>query len=361
MAARRKEYSKKVKDYEKSGDKEQSKICDIRQYAYKILANSFYGGLGTPFFQFYSLDNAMSITLTGQYVIKSISNNVNKYMNNLMQTVDIDYIIFNDTDSLGLHLDTYVNKFIGKDKPKAEVIQKLDDFCKDYISPEIARIIEETVQYLNCYKNSIVMNREAICDKAIWTAKKRYVLNILDKEGKKLEQPELKIKGIQVVSSGTPDVCRAALNESLKIIMGKSNGDLVEFIEDFREKFNKFTPDQIAFPKSVSGLEKYIDSTKSVPIQVRASLNFNKLVQSLNLAKIYQFIKSGQKIKYVYLKMPNIIFNDVIGFSGKLPKEFKLHDYVDYNLQFEKAFLEPLKAITDVNKWDTEERNSLFG
>ena len=207
------------------------------------------------------------------------------------------------------------------------------------------------------------MGREVIADKGIWTAKKRYILNVYDSEGVKYKEPKLKIMGIESVRSSTPEWCRDKIRELIGVIINTDEVTVMKSILDYRDKFKTLAFDQIAFPRSVHGIEKYSSTksiyTKGTPIQVRGVLLYNHLLRKHKLTKKYQSIREGEKIKFAYLKEPNPLQENVISVSTHLPKEFKLEKYIDYDLQFDKAFLQPIKNILDVIGWKTEEQGSL--
>jgi len=152
-------------------------------------------------------------------------------------------------------------------------------------------------------------------------------------------------------------------DDIIEIIINTDEETVMKSILEYRDKFTSLSFDQIAFPRSVRGIEKY-SSTKSIyskgtPIQVRGVLLYNHFLKQHKLTKKYQSIREGEKIKFAYLKEPNPIQENVISVSTHLPKEFKLEKYIDYDLQFDKAFLQPIKNILDVIGWKTEERGSL--
>jgi DNA polymerase elongation subunit (family B) len=336
------------------------KIYDIKQYALKILINSFYGATGTQYFQFFDLDNAKSVTLTGQYIIKSIANALNTYLNGLLETVDVDYIVGVDTDSNYVHLDAVVKKYLPPDTPKEKIRQFLDKFSEQHLQKVIDNAIHDCLSYVNVFENHISMKREVICDKVVWVKPKHYAMSVLDKEGKVYTDTEIVAKGIALVKSSTPDFCREHLREALKIILTGDNDKLIKYIFDFKKKFMLATPDQIAFPRSVNGLVTYGKTTYKVPIQVSAAKNFNRLIRKYGLENKYPKIMDGGKLKFVYLKEPNHVFSSVIGFTDEIPSEFGLEDFVDYHTMFEKTFLVPLKSITDIVGWELSKKKRLF-
>jgi len=207
------------------------------------------------------------------------------------------------------------------------------------------------------------MKRENIADRGIWTAKKRYILNVWDSEGVRYEEPKLKIMGIEAVKSSTPAPCRSMIKDALKLMMEGTEEDVIDFIENARNKFYKMTPEEVAFPRSVSDVNKHKNHStiygKGCPIHVRGSLLHNHYVKEKNLTNKYSMINNGDKIKFVYLKKANPTRENVISFLNDFPVELGLGKYIDYELQFGKAFLEPLKVILDAINWNVEKTVNL--
>lgn len=354
----RKEYTALMKKARASGDKDTEKIYDIKQYSIKILINSFYGCLGTNFFQYYSVANAASVTLTGQYINRSIWAGVNKFLNEILKTVDQDYIVFGDTDSSGILLESIVKKFMPDETDVTKIAEFLNKFGKEYLEPIVAKTVDEALQKLNVFKNHIQVERENICDVAIWTGKKHYLMNIVESDGKINTDIKLKMKGIETVKSDTPMLCRDKLEDVLKIIVRGDNNMLIKFIDNFRKEYNQRLPQELAYSKSVKKA-LYEDTDKTNPINTRASTSFNKLIDNFELQTRYQKIKDGQKIKYIYLTLPNPSGENVIAFVDKLPPEFGLDKYIDFDTMFDKSFLKPIRAITDVIGWKLEKKHNL--
>jgi hypothetical protein len=305
--------------------------------------------------------------LGGQLSIRWAENEMNKYLNRLLKTKDKDYVIASDTDSLYISFDRLVQMvFEGRGSKqsdptaqKQKIVDFLDKVAREKIEPVIDGIYSDLAVRMEAFAQKMNMKREVIADRGIWTAKKRYILNVHDSEGVRYAKPKLKIMGIEAVKSSTPSVCREAIKEALNIIMNKSEEDLHEFIADFKSKFYKLTFEEVAFPRSVQDLTKYAKETKGIPIHVRGALLYNNLVKKLDLQKKYELIKDGEKIRFSYLKMPNPARDNVIcAFSG-LPSEFKLEPYIDYDTQFEKAFMAPLNSILEVIDWHSEKQSSL--
>jgi len=353
--------------YEKSPTKALEKEiarCNNIQMAKKISLNSAYGAIGNQYFRYYKLANAEAITLSGQVSIRWIERKMNEYLNKLLSTNDEDYVIASDTDSIYLNLGPVVDKFLAnRSDDKAKVVELLDKICEDKFEPYIDKCYQNLATYVSAYDQKMQMKRENIADRGIWTAKKRYILNVWDSEGVRYEDPKLKMMGIEAVKSSTPAPCRKMIKDALKLMMTGTEEDVIDFIDKSRVEFKSLPPEQISFPRSVSDVMKYKSSsdiyTKGTPIHVRGALLFNHHIKKNNLDNKYSLIKNGEKIKFCYLKKPNILHENVISFIQDFPKELNIDKYVDYDLQFEKSFVEPLKAILDAIGWNVEKTVNL--
>ena len=355
------------KDYEKTPtvalEKEIAR-CNNIQMAKKISLNSAYGAIGNQYFRYYKLANAEAITLSGQVSIRWIEQKMNEYLNKLLSTTEEDYVIASDTDSIYLNLGPLVNKFFGnKSGDKTAVVSLLNKICEEKFEPYIDQCYQNLATYVSAYDQKMQMKRENIADRGIWTAKKRYILNVWDSEGVRYEDPKLKVMGIESVKSSTPAPCRKMLKDAFKILMTGTEDDMISFIDKSREEFKKLPPEQVSFPRSVSDVIKYKSHSdiyvKGTPIHVRGALLFNYYILKNKLDNKYSLIKNGEKIKFCYLKKPNTLHENVISFIQDFPKELGIDKYVDYDLQFEKSFLEPLKTILDAIGWSVEKTVNL--
>jgi DNA polymerase elongation subunit (family B) len=343
--------------------KDVSKFNNI-QMARKIQLNSAYGAIGNQYFRYYNLANAEAITLSGQVSIRWIENKINGYLNKILQTEAEDYVVASDTDSIYLNLGPLVTKFLSnKSGDKAAVVSLLDKICQEKLEPFIESSYQELATYVAAYDQKMKMKRENIADKGIWTAKKRYILNVWDSEGVRYAQPKLKMMGIEAVKSSTPAPCRQKIKDCLNVIMNDSEEAAQKFIADFREEFSSLPVEDISFPRGCNNLNKWSNPAtvygKGTPIHVRGALLYNFYIKKNKLTHKYPLIQDGEKIKFVYLKTPNKINENVISYFQTFPTELGLDRQVDYDLQFEKSFLEPLKVIMDSIGWKPEKVASL--
>jgi DNA polymerase elongation subunit (family B) len=354
-------------EYEKTKNKELVKEiarCNNIQMARKIQLNSAYGAIGNQYFRYFKLANAEAITLSGQVSINWIMNKVNAYLNKILKSADVDYVIASDTDSLYVNMGPLVETvFKGREKTTQSVVSFLDKVCQMEFEKYIESSYQELAEYVNAYDQKMIMKRECIAERGIWTAKKRYILSVWDSEGVRYAESKLKIKGIEAIKSSTPAPCRRMLKESFNILMSGTEEDMIKFIDRCREEFKSLPPEQIAFPRTASDVRKYHSSSNiyapKTPIQVRGALLFNHYVKQKNLTNKYSLINNGEKVKFIFLKKPNIIQENVISFIQQFPTELGLDKYIDYELQFEKAFLDPLKTILNIIGWKEEKTVNL--
>jgi DNA polymerase elongation subunit (family B) len=335
---------------------------DNLQLAKKVSLNSAYGALGSQYFRFYDLRMALAVTLAGQLSIRWIEKHLNSYMNNLLKTEE-DYVIASDTDSIYLKLGPLVDK-VHKDKTDTnKIIAFMDRVCEDKIQPSIDESYENLANYVHAFAQKMQMKREALADKGIWTAKKRYILNVYNNEGVAYNEPHMKVMGLEMVKSSTPSAIREKMKKSIKIMMQGTENDIHEFIADFKVNFKQLPVEDISFPRGLNGLKDYADSVimykKGTPIHVKGAILYNHYLVKMGLDKKYPKIQEGEKVKFTYIKQPNPFKDMVISYPGRLPVEFGLQEYIDYDLQFEKAFIEPIKVVLDCMGWSTEKRNSL--
>lgn len=326
--------------------------------------NSVYGSSGTPYFRFYDLRIAEAVTYAGKYVIQYAAKEINSFMNKLLGTIDKDYIIAMDTDSFFLNMEELVKQSFDDVSDTDKIIDFMQKVADGPIQKELDKIFNVVFEYTNAYEQLMFAKPEKLASTAIFCAKKRNILNVHSDEGVKFTKPKIKITGLEAIKSSTPSACRSKIKACIDIIMNNGNDELIKFVSEFKKEFSSFPVEEISFPKSVNGLTDYKGTNslyiKGTPINTRGSLIYNNEIQKRNLGNKYPLIQEGEKIKYIYLKEPNPFMSNVIAYTETCPSEFELTKYIDYNIMFEKAFLDPLKIILDAIKWKTEKSNSLM-
>ena len=327
-----------------------------KQMAIKILMNSLFGAIGNKWYRYFDLRIAEGITLTGQHIIKWSEKTINSELNKILNT-NTDYVIAIDTDSVYVNFAPFVKKF-----NPADPVKFLDEACKNHFNPMFERSMKDLFDDMNCFENRMVMEREVIADRGIWQAKKRYILNVHNSEGVQYEKPKLKIMGIEAIKSSTPEVARGWMRELFPILMSGTELETQTYINKCREQFRKLRPDQVAAPRGVTNIDKWTTRDgykKACPIHVRGSILYNNALKDKGLDKKYELIQNGNKMKYTYLRLPNPLKENVISFMDYLPPELGLDKYIDYDLQFDKAFLDPVQSILDSIGWKSESKATL--
>ena len=332
------------------------------QMARKIQLNSLYGAMANEYFRFFDTRIAEGITLSGQVIIRETAIALDEYVNEVCGTKGETYSFYSDTDSCYITLKAVVDKFFA-DKDTNKLVDILDKIGTDQIEPCISRAMDKLVDYTHAYEKKIFFKREAIADKAIWIAKKRYAMNVYDNEGTRYQVPQLKVMGLEIVRSSTPAPVRASLKEAVRLTLTTDEKTLQKFIEKTQKEFKSMSPEEIAFPRGCNNIGKYTCDTdiyaKGCPIHVRGSLLYNHYLDVNNISHKYEKIQEGDKVKFLYLKEPNTMRENCISFNSKIPAEFNVHRYVDYDVMFQKAFLDPMDTIVKSLGWETEETHTL--
>ena len=335
------------------------------QHNLKITLNSAFGAMGNEHFRFFDQRIAEAVTTSGQLSIKWIEKEINRYLNSLLKTEEEkDFVVAVDTDSVYICMDDLVKQvFEDKVEDKTKIIDFLDKICSDQIERIIDKSYKKLATYMNAYDQKMVMKRENLADRALWTAKKRYIMNVYDSEGVRYEEPQLKIMGIEAIRSSTPAACKDKMKHIFKIIMNGTENDAINYIDEFKKEFQTLNAEDIFFPRSVRGISKYHDAAhlykKGTPIHVKGALLYNKLLKDKKLLHSYPTIKDGEKIKFAYLKKQNTTGGEVIAILNQLPKELELQQYIDYDKQFEKAFIEPMSSVMNAVGWRTKHISTL--
>ena len=342
----------------------QHSTFDALQNAIKVLLNSLYGATANKWFRFFKHDHAASITLTGQYVLRTIENKIDDRLNELFGTKNVKYLIYIDTDSLYFTLKAPLDKY---NVPKERRIAAIEKLMKEKVTPIVNEFCEQCCATMNSFENRLSFKLEVSADKSIWLAKKKYAVRVHSSEGVSYAKPKMKIKGLEIVRSSTPHFVREKLRGSLDLIFNTDEKTVQKFVSETREEFMKLTINEVAFPRGVNGLKEYAHRDSiyrrdtSVPINTRAALLYNHYIKSMKLDGKYRSIEEGDKIRWVYLKKPNKLKENVIAWpvDDSLPSEFGVDSFVDYELQFDKTFISGMEIILKAVKWNTIEQSSL--
>lgn len=332
------------------------------QLAMKYALNSGYGAMSNQHFLWFDMRMAESVTLSGQVAVRWVARRINEWMTS--KCGFRDYIIAIDTDSAYVNLGPLVKKIYNGVQYDGHMATELvDRICKERLLDVIKNASTEWSVYHNAFADKLRMKREKIAEFGIWTAKKKYALWVRDDEGARLKEPELKVTGLEVVKSSTPAICREKMKEAIKIILTKDEKDLQEFVDAFRKDFYSRPFDEIAAPRGVNGIHSYVDAngnyTSGVPFHTRGAIVYNKMIERKGLEKVYRKIEDGDKIKFSYMKMPNPLGENVLSCPAVLPKEFELEAYIDYETQFEKVFLQPIRLLLNTIGWSDRPQSTL--
>lgn len=250
---------------------------------------------------------------------------------------------------------------------ETEIVNKLEQLTFKIIQPAVNDALEKVVRNMGITDCKISFKLECIGPSIVFVAKKRYAFDILYSEGVRYPEPKMKVMGIEIVRSSTPAVVKDYLKDCLKLCLRSDESTLQKKVAEIKKEFMAQPYTNISFPRGVNGLTTYASPTSiyrkgdgvTTPIQVRAALLFNHHLEKQGLSNTYAKIAEGEKIKFVYLKMPNKIHENVIGYVDKLPEKLDLIRFIDYNTQWQKAFVAPLENITGAMNWTVEKKITL--
>ena len=333
---------------------------DVRQHVIKIFMNSLYGAMLNDYFRYSDVRMGESITLTGQYAIQWAECVVNRYLSRVVGPGD--YVIAMDTDSLYIDMQPLVDRFMSDADP-GQVMTGIDRVCREKFEPMFESVMRTFCDRLGAREYTLDLTQERLCDRALWSIKKRYALRVVEEDRVRLAKPKIVAKGLESARSSTPAVLRTAFLEAIEIGFSEDAAALRRFVSDRRLWFSGLYPEDIASPSGVTDVDKYVRPewtyASGTPIHVRAAILHNRLVEQMGLTDQVEFIRSGDKMKYVYLRLPNPIMENVIGFVDVLPAEFGLHEHVDYDTQFEKKLLTPLETLYRSCGWNVRDDATL--
>lgn len=331
---------------------------DNSQQAIKILLNSAYGALGSPYFRFFNANQAEAITICGQVTIRSSEIGMNNYLNKLLGDSD-DHIAAMDTDSIYVILDKFVDKFIPEGTPTERTVDMVAKAANTKFQKVLDDVYAELQTATNSKENFMQMKLEAI-GAAVFVMKKRYIMKVYQNEGVTYAKPKAKVMGLESVRSTTPAYCRNKLKASFMDIFDLTQDEMIEQITQIKKEFMALPIQDCAMPIGVNDLRKYKLTDKNIPYNAKAALLYNNLLKEHGLERKYETIKNGDKVKIVTLKTPNPLHNGYIAFPSVLPEEFELDEYVDRKQLFDRNFETPLSRVLEVFGWKTEPDNSLL-
>lgn len=331
-----------------------------KQMGLKIVINALYGSFASIYNRWSDIRFSRSITLTAQTMNRHVKYAMNNFLSGITG-IKKNYVKGGDTDSLYINLSDIYDHFNFKN------IDELDNYIKEVIEPFIEDEMVKMCDYLNNYELQMVMKREVIASKGIFTKKKkRYSLLVADNEGVRYAEPHLKIIGLNIIKGTTPKLIQGKLKPILYPIMDNNLDGLIDYVYKTKDEFFKMKPEEIAIPMKVSDFGKYEDSEYqaqyleekgrklATPMNARATLVYNNYIKNNGLDKEYNYIQENSKIYYILLDKDNPTGSDVIAFPEVLPTD--LVKYVDYEKMFEKVFLDSVKCITDDLDWNIDLR-----
>lgn len=263
-----------------------------------------------------------------------------------------------------VHNSTYVNvqELVDQklqDKTDTQIVDYIEKLVVNIVQPTLNKKLRSLVNTMGADNCLLDKKLECIGPSAVFLAKKKYAFNILYSEGVRYAEPKMKVMGIEIVRSSTPSIVKDYLKDSLKLCMSSDEKTLQKKVKEVKKTFMQQGYVNISFPRGVNGMDVYSDSAaiykKGCPIHVRGSLLYNHTLKRLGLDSKYPSIGDGDKVKFIALKMPNPLHENVIAFPSKLPAEFGLEKFIDYKVQFEKAFVAPLENILEAIGWEAEE------
>lgn len=337
--------------------------CDVMQLGLKVTLNSAYGMIGNQYSRYFDTRIAEGITVSGQLSIRWIERKLDEYLNRICGTDDLQFAVAGDTDSIYITLAPFVEKYFPKDAPKGKIVRALDKLCEERIQGVIDAAYQELADYMNAFAQKMFMAREVIADRGLWRAKKNYALNVWDSEGVQYDEPELKIMGLESARSQTPEVCRNALSESIRLMMTSDEKAVQRFIADFKKKFFDLPVEDIARNTGISDIAKWNVNEgfqSGTPYHVKGAMVYNRMLRRLKLQTQYRSVQNGDKVKLLYLKKANPTHNNTIAFPDVLPPEFNLEEYVDRKMQWTKNYYDPVNSLLSIIGWTPIKVNTLW-
>lgn len=332
------------------------------EQAIKILLNAGYGAFTNSHFKFFDIRIGTSITLTGQCIIQWCEKTFNNYFNKILKTQDVDFVHYVDTDSNYIDFQPLVDLYCSN-KTDDQIVDFIDVICQTKMKSLLDKSFTEFGNYTNAFENTINFKRENICSSGIWIGKKKYLLRVHDSEGVRYSKPEIKVTGLEIVRSSTPEIVRKGLTDCVEYMLNDDVIGLRKFTSGLKKTFIESNPEAISFPRGVNEIEKWMAGgakyKSGCPIAVRSAILYNHYINEKKLTNKYAKINSSDKIKFVYLVKVNPIHENIIGFNSDFPNEIVDKKYIDYNLQWNKAFVAPLTSLLDAIGLELEPKKKL--
>lgn len=349
-----------------SKDKELMKSLELdigrlhsSQLVKKILANATYGFLGNKHASLGDDDIAISVTLTGQDVIKQAGELMKSFLITEFGIKDQESIdnawIYSDTDSCYFSLKCIKN-IVPLKNDKGEISEDFYNLIK-----RVEKYLNEGIQAwskraLRVKKSTLVFKRECIGDIGIFLEKKRYVIHSLDEEGVVAEK--FKYTGVDVVRSTMPNAIKPYGKKIIEtMLMTQSMAETNKVVTEVFDIFKKLSLQEIA---QVSGIKKYegyaqrcneFNIGKGVPHHVKAAYLYNLLIEKLGLLGKYEKIQSGDKMRFISIHKPNKYNIEKIGFKYDFPEEFNDLFKINYEVMFDKILFSMISRFYTILKW----------
>lgn len=349
---------KQLHALEVSGKKDQdtqSKITyfDTLQYTLKILLNSIYGTFANKHSSLMDIDNAMSITVTGQNVAKAGSVIVDRYINKTFGISGKSATIYQDTDSVYVTIQPVLDKLNIPLLIDGEINPAVNQIVDDIDSEVNKEILNWAKSDLYSIDPRFAFKREVIADVGVFLQKKRYILRVLNNKGIKTDK--FKFVGVELVRSTTPKKVKKFIEHVTKTaLLTRSIKEANEAYRSGYEAFCKLHPDDVALRTSINNLEKYAEGASlykfkdATPSHVKGAIAYNILIKQLGLSDKLEAIQTGQKVKKMYCTK-NKYGLDAISYTASLPDEFGLK--VDWDRMFEKLVTQPVERLYDAIGW----------
>tara|TARA_R110000824_G_scaffold343238_2_gene529843 strand:+ start:214 stop:2640 length:2427 start_codon:yes stop_codon:yes gene_type:complete len=362
------EFKKLRKKFLTDGNKSAAHIFDIKQYTQKILLNSMYGAAALPVFRYYDLDNAMSVTTTGQSMIKYAERVGNHYYKSKLGE-DQDYCIYIDTDSLFFSALPLIQKndisvdINDHDKMVELTLRECEKF-QDHINTSMDMFAKRMI---NLDEHRFVFKQEVIAPNGIFISKKRYSLWIIDQEGIRVD--ELLVKGIDIVRSNFPKSFKVLLTDVITgLLKGEEKNTIDDIVISFKRNMKDELIEDIAMSTGVKQIKKFIGPDKrpikGTPAHVRSAINYNVMLKDATTDTQYTEIAGGEKIKWVYLKINPLGINKIAFKATDNPPEIVefVLKYVDINTLYQKLAFNKIETFYNAVKWalPVDPRNTLM-